>query len=288
MGQFSRSLGRLIRGIIRTISFGLIKMAEPLEQRPEMIGMRYEDVIAQKAKAAQGLKNSIGSIIAEEEILRARAKTIAKSIKELAQEKDGAGVLAEERFKLLLSQGKTQEEALEDPELKEYQSAFNDASSTIVAKDENLKDILQRAEELKKTSNNFVIQAQELAREIEKLRSERHEAEAEARLAQASDAINEALAGISTSGADNELAEIRRDVAAIKGRAKASARIAETDIGVQRQKLREAAKGKVANVEFLKVIGAKVKLGTAPQPVATEKTSEEPPQTAKETPQLTE
>ena len=286
MGQLSGSVGRFFRGIIRIISFGFIQMAEPLEKSPEMIGMRYEEVIAEKAKTAKALKNSIGNIIGEEEILRSRAETILKEIEALKEEKEGAEVLARERLEGLVSGGMSQEKALTDEELVSYQSAFNDASSTLQAKKENLDDLQARADGLKQSSANYTLQAEELAREVDRLRSKRHEAEADARLSQQFDSINESLAGISTSGADYKLANLERDVAQMRGRAKASAKIANVDVSAQRNKLRAAARSKVSSAEFLKAIGAKTNVL---QPAVSEKPSEEKPQTAaQEKPQLTE
>jgi len=286
MGQLSRSFGRFVRGIIRVISFGFIKLAEPLEKSPEMIGMRYEEVIADKAKTARGLKNAIGAIMAEEEIIRSRAKTISNELDELKQDRDGAQAYAKERFEVLIASGMTQEQALQDKELQEYQSAYNDAVSTIEAKEANLTDLGGQADHLKSRADDYVLQAKELSREVAKLRAERHEAEADARLAKEFDSINESIAGISDSGAEHKLVELRRDVAQVKGRAKASARIAEVDVSAQRAKLRAKAKATVSNVEFLKAIGAKsVAPKTVEKPVAASK--ETPPKIA-DTPGLPE
>ena len=281
MGQLSRSFGRFIRGVLRIISFGFIKLAEPLEKSPEMIGMRYEEVIADKAKTARKLKDAIGAIMAEEEIIRARAGTIADELEELKQDRDGAQAFAKERFEALIASGVNQEEALKDSELQDYQSSYNDAVSTIGAKEGNLNDLEAQADRLKQRGDDYIIQAKELSREVSRLRAERHEAEADARLAKEFDSINEALAGISDSGADHKLVELRRDVAQVKGRAKASARIAEVDVSSQRAKLRAKAKATVANAEFLKAIGAKTEAPKTPATPEKAKPSTEVPKTEK-------
>jgi len=278
MGQLSRSVGRFFRGLIRFVSFGFIKMAEPLEKSPEMIGMRYEEVIADKAKTARKLKDSIGAIMAEEEIIRARAKTISEQLEELKLDRDGATAFAKERFELLISQGESQDNALQDQELREFKADIDNAVSTIEAKKSNLADLENQADHLKSRAEDYILQAQNLSHEVDKLRGERHEAEADARLSKEFDEINTALAGISDGGADHMLVDLRRDVAQIKGRAKASAKIAEVDVGARRAKLRQKARSTVGDADFLKVIGAKV---DAPKPVEKSAPSkEEPPKQA--------
>lgn len=287
MGQLSKSVGRLWRGIIRVISFGFIKLAEPLEKSPEMVGMRYEEVIAEKTKVALKLKNSIGAIMAEEEILRARNEALSGEIEELKEERDGAAALSKQKFEQLVARDMTEDEALRDSELKEWQSAFQDAASTLEAKEKNAADLESQADTLKQRADDYIIQAQELSREVAKLRAERHEAEADVRLNKQFDSINEALAGISESGADHKLAELRRDVAQVKGRAKASARIAEVDVTAQRQKLRKAARAKVSSTEFLKAIGAK-KAVTPAKPAEESPSKEAPNKAVADKPELAE
>jgi phage shock protein A len=173
----------------------------------------------------------------------------------------------------------SQEDALKDEEFLSYQSAYNDATSTLSAKEENLADLEARVESMQQSVTDYTLQAQELAREVDQLRSERHEAEADARLSKEFDSINESLAGISTSGADHDLVELRRDVAKSRGRAKASAKIAKVDVSTQRAKLREAARSKVSNKEFLKSIGVETTpTKITPSSPSKEKASETPPQ----------
>jgi len=137
----------------------------------------------------------------------------------------------------------------------QLQAAHADACSTIEAKRAHLADLRQQFAEMDKTIHEYIVQGQELAREVERLRAERHEAVASMTVAQHLRQINQDLAGITAGDAGNRLAELRRRVAEAKGEAKAASRIAQTDVTSQRQKLREAARAHVARKEVLDALG---------------------------------
>lgn len=271
--MFMKQAGRFFRGLVRVLTFGLVKLTEPMEDSPAMVGLQYEEIIEQKAKAAQQLKNSIGALMGQQETLQAKYETLQNEIKDLEDEKAGFLALARDRIKHLTeTEGKTQEQALADAEVMQYQASFSDADSSLTAKMKHLEDIKQQVGGMQESIDNYIIQGQQMAREVETLRQEKHEAVANIAINRNIDKINEALAGISTSGADDQLANIRRRTSEIKGRAKASQRIASTDVSVQRQKAKEAAKRVVANKEFLAGLG--IKKEAAPETAARSDTGE--------------
>lgn len=245
------AVGRFFRGLIRVCTFGIIKLAEPMENSPAMMGLQYDEIIEKKAKAAQGLKNAIGSLIGQQEICQDKSNKIYEEINDLKDEKAGYLALAQERIKKLMDGGMSQADALSDAEVRQYQGAFNDAASSLEAKEKHVQDLELQIKEMQESIDNYVIQGQEMAREVEQLRSEKHETVADVHIAQNIDRINEALAGISTKGADDQLANLRRRGAELKGRAKASRRIAKTDVEAQRLKAKQAAKQQVSSKEFL-------------------------------------
>jgi len=150
-------------------------------------------------------------------------------------------------------------------------ASVNDASSTFTEKQQRIADLEQQVKDLQVSIDQYVVQAQEVAREVEKLRSEKHETVASMEASQNIDRINEALAGISTSGIDDRLNEIRRRRDENIGRAKASARVAGTDVSLQRAKLRKAARAHVHTKDFLEAAGM------APEKVVTEEKAPEVP-----------
>ena len=99
------------------------------------------------------------------------------------------------------------------------------------------------------------VQAQGLSSEVQRLQSEKHEAVADVTISRMMDEINSVAAGISSSGADEKLAQLRQRRAEAKGRAQAASVIAGTDANLQRDKLRAAAQKHVQNSEFVKGLG---------------------------------
>jgi hypothetical protein len=251
VARFFRALGWLF-------SLGFLKQAKKIEDKPEIFAMRYDEVIQGKAKAAQLIKNSLGGLIGQQESFKARLRDVTKEIMDLNTDKEGAEALMEERVKFLRSKGKGDEEILKDSEFVQLQAAYNDAASTIEAKNLNVTDLETTINNLQEQIDNVTIQGQDLKREVERIKSEKHEAVASVTASKELDKVNEALAGISTTGTDNELAELREMRRTADGRAKASARLAGTDVSIQRDKLRKAAQGRVANKELLGKLGLKV------------------------------
>jgi len=268
-----RALARLLRNIGHVITFGLISASRPIEQNPQIVGMEYDDIIRDKAKAAQRIKDAVGGLMAQQTSAEEKIKRLTADVESLEQERAGASALAKERAERLRSQGKSQQEILQDGEFTQYQSAFNDASSTLEEKKGRVQDLEGQVETLQQAIDSHIIQAQEMAREVERLRSEKHETVAGMEAARQIDGINEALAGISTSGIDDRLSELRRRRDEAMGKAKASQRVAGTDVKLQREKLRRAARASGHSKEFLEAVG----MGGPAMPEA-EKPSEEAPQ----------
>lgn len=279
MSRLSRGFGRFFRAIASVVTLGLVKFSEPIERNPEVVGLDYDQVIQEKAKAAQLVKNAVGDLIAQQEMKKQKIEALTKEIVELEQEKAGAQALAKERVDTLRAQGKPDADIMADGEVIQYQAAFTDASSTLGEKKARINDLESDMETLKGAIDQNIAQAQNLSREVEKLRSEKHEAVASIAAAQQIDKINEALAGISTSGSDETLQRLRRQRSEAEGRAKAATRLAGADMTVQREKLRKAAIRHTQNADFLQGIGL------SSTPAQAETPASETPQTDSKLPE---
>jgi phage shock protein A len=267
MGRVGSGFGRFFRAIASVITLGLVRFSEPIERNPEVVGLDYDEVIREKARAAQLLKNAVGDLIAQQEMKKQKIEALTREIVELEQEKAGAQALARERVEVLRAQGLGDEAILKDGEVTQYQTAYTDVSSALEEKKSRVGDLEKDVEHLQGAIDQHVAQAQALAREVEKLRSEKHEAIASIAAAQQIDQINEALSGISTGGADDTLARLRRQRAEAEGRARAGTRVAGVDVNLQREKLRKAAVRYTQNADFLRGIGLEVgKTAETPAP----------------------
>ena len=209
-----------------------------------------------------------------------RMELLTKRMGELGQEKAGAQALAKEKVDQLRAAGKTDADIMADGEVIQYQAAFTDAASTLAEKNARIADLEADMENLKVSVDQNIAQAQSLAREVEQLRSEKHEAVASIAASQQIDKINEALAGVSSGGADETLQRLRQQRQEAEGRARAATKIAGTDTKLQREKLRQAAIRHTQSADFLNGIG----LGTS-TPASTEKSSTEAPQNVTKLPE---
>lgn len=267
MGRLTESVGRFFRAVATVLTFGLVKFSERVEQDPRAIKLDYEDVIKQKATAAEQLKNALGGLIGQQEMIIGQHKEVLSTIAGLERERDGFYALMEERRDALRGKGTADEQITQDAEMARYIAAYNDASSTLEAKKQHAEDLKSQIDGLQTSIDNTVIQGQQLAREVQRLQAEKHEAVASMVVNQNLDRINSALAGIATNGADDRLAGLRQRVAEMRGRAAAAERIAGTDVTVDREKARQAAMRHATNAELLGKLGLKSKAAPA-SPVA--------------------
>lgn len=283
MGRLIRGFSRFWRAVVSVITLQFIKGAKRIEEDSDIVGMEYDNIIKEDRKRAKKVKDAVGGLIAQQEGCIISVERISKQIGELAEERDGALALAQERMKVLKTEGKTDDEVLQDGEVMQYQSAYADAASTVSEKEARIKDLKGRAESLEVTISEYIVQAQEIARRAEELSSEKYEAMASIEANRQLNEINELVAGISTSGSGERLARVRQVTAEAEGKARAAARVAGTDQKFQKAKLRAAAKKHVQNKDFLAGMG--IKTETAKPAVPSRKA---PKAKADKAPELTE
>jgi len=253
--MLGNAIGRFFKAIVTVISFGFIKFAEPVERNPMYMGLQYDDVIDQKRNTLKQIKDAIGGLIGNKSLQEQQLRDLTKQIEDLEQERAGAQALGADKAKKLQAQGKSADDILKDPEVMQYQAAYNDASTTLEAKRSHTADLESQIKLLDDNVNNYVLQAQSLSSEVQRLQSEKHEAVADVTISRMMDDINSVAAGISSSGADDKLAQLRQRRAEAKGRAQAASVIAGTDANLQREKLRAAAQKHVQNSEFVSGLG---------------------------------
>ena len=219
------------------------------------MGLQYDAIIEEKRNTLKQIKDAIGGLIGNKSMLEQQLRDLTRQIEDLEQERAGAQALGADKAKKLQAQGKAAEDILKDPEVMQMQAAYNDATTTLEAKKSHVSDLESQIKLLDENVNNYVLQAQGLSSEVQRLQSEKHEAVADVTISRMMDEINSVAAGISSSGADEKLAQLRQRRAEAKGRAQAASVIAGTDANLQRDKLRAAAQKHVQNSEFVKGLG---------------------------------
>jgi phage shock protein A len=248
------AMARFFRGLVNLVTLRFLWASRKVEDSRGMMGLQYDQIIEKYSKDAKEVQDAIGGLEANRQECMLKMDALTKEIEELENEMAGAQALAEEKVKQLIASGKTQEEAFADGEVRQWEAHFQDAESTVMEKKTRFAEFEQQVKQLGDSVDNYVLQAQRMVRDIEKLRQEKHEAIADVRISQQMEAINSRLSGLSTGHTDDQLRELRDRVSQAKGRATAAQKVAGTDMALQREKLRRAAQAKVSSSSFRKGI----------------------------------
>ena len=248
------AMARFARGLVNLVTLRFLWASRKVEDSRGMMGLQYDQIIEKYAKDAKEVQDAIGGLEANKQECMLKMNALTKEIEELENEMAGAQALTEDKVKQLMQAGKTQEEAFTDGEVRQWESHFQDAESTVMEKKTRFAEYEQQVKQLEESVDNYVLQAQRMVRDIEKLRQEKHEAIADVRISQQMEAINSRLSGLSTGQTDDQLRELRDRVNQSKGRATAAQKVAGTDMALQREKLRKAAQAKVSSSSFRKGI----------------------------------
>ena len=259
-----RAIGRYFRAL-RYLLTGRVDQARRalISSNPGVVQATFDDIIQEKKSRISQYKDAVGGMIAQEEKKKTTLKRITSEIEKLTKLRDGAAAMAR---KLVAQHSGNSEAVRSDPEYIKCQSAFKDFSSSLIEKEQRAQEL---EEDIKGFDTNIAghkTQLQSLLREIEELKTEKHETVAELLTATEEKEIADMLAGISQDRTSEELQELRE----IRDTAKATARISREVAGVDarrsEQEFLEYASQSVADSEFEALIGlAKETEGAAPE-----------------------
>ncbi len=269
-GGFGRAIGRLVRNVMHLVTFGLVKKAEALERHPGVMSARYDEIIRDRVQRIRYYKDAVARIDAQQERAKTRMRLLLEGderspgLKELKELKEGAAALAQERVEELRKQGMGDEEMMADTQVLEYQSQYEDYNSTFEEKQAHYDQLEVDSEEYAKSVDEHMIQLKSMSREIEKLKAEKGEAVADVITAGEEKEIADMLSGIQQDGAAGELASLRETRQQLRSEARVSKKLAGTDMGRERAKLRAAARRKVSNKDFMSAIGVSKEAEEAP------------------------
>jgi phage shock protein A len=142
-----------------------------------------------------------------------------------------------------------------DPEYVKCQAAFKDFSTTLTEKQNHAVELEEDIKTFATNISGHKTQLQSLLREIEKLKTEKHETVAELLTAKEEQEIADMIAGISQDRTSEELQELRE----VRDQAKATARVSREVAGVDAQRSEaeflEYATQTAADSEFDTLIG---------------------------------
>jgi hypothetical protein len=251
------AMARFMKGLVNLVTLRFLWASDKIEDTKGMMGLQYDQIIEKYSSDTKEVQDAIGGLEANKQECMLKMDALTKEIEGLETEMAGAQALSEEKVAALMKAGKTEDEAFADAEIRQWEAHFQDAESTLTEKKTRFADYEERVKQFGESIANYVIQAQRMVREIEKLRQEKHESVADVRIAGQVEAINSRLSGLSTGDSDDRLRGLRDRVSQAKGKAMAAQKVSGTDNTLQREKLRKAAKSKMSKSSFRKGISVK-------------------------------
>ena len=250
VSRWIKALGYLLTGQIDA-------SRRVLDQNPHVVRAKYDDIVRQKVNQIQVYKQAVAGLIAQEESKLAKVKTISEEMANL------------ERLK---AAGKDEAAVKGDEDYKRCLAAFNDFSSTLKARQDQVAELEKDLAGYAKTIGDHKVQLQQLLRDVEKIRGEAHEAVADVITAKQEREIADTLAGIAKDGTAEELQRMRQMRQELKAEARISKELAGTDTKVQEAEFLEYARQSQSSSEFDSLIGLAKESGAPARPI-TEKPS---------------
>ena len=245
IGRYFRALGYLLVGKVDSA-----RMA--VSSNPAVVRATYDHVIGDKGKQIRQYKDAVGAMIAQEEKKKADLKSQSEEVARLQQLKQGAAAAARKVVERL---GGDVEAVKQDPEYLKCQAAYKDFASTLDEKEARCAELEADIEGITNSVAGHKIQLQELLRDLDKVKQEKHEAVADMITAREEKELADMLTGISESRSSRELQEMRDLRQKAKGTAQVSREMAGLDSKKVEQEFLEYATANAADNEFDALIG---------------------------------
>lgn len=252
MGRYLRALWYLVTGRFK-------KAADSLATNKYVMEATYDKAVEKNIGRIQTVKSNVASLI---RINEDKKEKLAAKIKEQAhQEKIKSGALAKAKAEAarLTAAGKTAEQIKADAEYIKCNSAYAAASKAWTTLDGEIDELEAGITEKEGQINQYKVELQNMQRNIDALKEEKHEAIADVAVAQQEREIADALNGISIDTTDNDLAGVREGRKRIKAEAKVSRELAGTNAKVVDNEFANYAETVGAASEFDALIGLEAK-----------------------------
>ena len=247
-----KSIGNLFRALIYLLTGRIDQARKTLMSNPNVIQANYEEIINEKKNRLKVYQGALSGLIATQETKMAKLKDQSGQANHYESLKAGAAGQAQGIVKQI---GNNPEAVRENTEYQKCQAAYRDFSSTLDEKQKMIAELEGDIKNLGKQISGHQNNINGLLREIDRLKSEKHEAVADIVSAKQEKEIADMLSGISEDKTSKELQELRE----VRTQAKAAARVSREVAGVTAKQTEDeflgfATNSKVDN-EFEKMVG---------------------------------
>ncbi len=260
ISRFFKTIGRLLTGQIN-------EKTDSIAEDSHVVREEYNEIIEQKTRQVRDIRDAVAGLLAQQERKKDMAERLLTDIEELDKKRAGAIAYAKKA-----AAGKSKEEAAQSAQYVRAMEAYKNFSSTLEEKKTRLQDAQADIDAGQKQINGYKQQLVNFQRDLDKLKSEKHEAVAEITMAKHQREVNEALAGIGKDDAGEQLEGLRNRVRNVSSQAKVTAELAGTNAAMEEAEFLAMAEDSLAQSEFDSLIFGEEK------PAAETPDEEEPPQ----------
>jgi hypothetical protein len=248
LGRWAKAFGYLLTG-------QLDAARRTLDTNPLVMRAKYDEIITDKIGRIQQYKQAVSGLIAQQENKMAKVKALTEEVEKLERLKSGALAKAKMQVEKLKAAGKDPETVKQDEDYKKCLAAFNDFSSTLAEKKARIEELEQDIAGYAKRIGDHKVQLQSLAREIDKIKSEAHDAVADMITSTQEKEVADAIAGIGEDGTAKELQHLRDLRQEVRAEVRVSRELAGTDSKMQEAEFLEYARSSATNNEFESLVG---------------------------------
>lgn len=266
LGRWFKAIGYLLTGQIDSAR-------RVIDTNPHVVRAKYEQVVRDKVAQIHTYKQAVAGLIAQQETKIGKVKRLTEEVGRLERLKAGALAKAKQTVAKLTEQGIAKDQIHLNEDYQKCLSAYNDFSATLTEKQDHINENETDIEGYAKTIGEHKVQLQQLLRDVEKIKSESHDAVADIITAKQEKDIADMLSGISKDGSAKELQDLRQLRQEIKAEARISKEMAGTDTKAQEAEFLDYARKGMASTEFDSLIGLTEPATERPQSSSPERSS---------------
>lgn len=253
------AVARWIKAVGYLLTGQLDAARRTLDSNPHVVRAKYDEIIRSMIGRIQTYKQAVAGLIASQENKMAKVKGLTEEVQKLERLRAGAMAKAKQQVEKLQQAGKSPEAVRQDGDYMKCLGAYNDFSSTLGEKQARIAELEKDIGEFGGRIREHKVQLEQLAREIDKVKSEAHETVADMITGRQEKEIADALSGIAQDNMAKELQHMRELRQEVKAEARVSKELAGTDTRSQEAEFLEYARSSAHNSEFDTLVG----LGTA-------------------------
>jgi len=248
MFRLFKAIGRYIGAFFALFTGGVDAARKRLSKNAAVIGVEYDTVIKDKRDRIQTIKRAVGTKASILEKKRLQLEDETKEVIELEKGMQGAQVVASQILKDRFAGD--MERARGDFEFMDAKAHFADYRSSKQEKEELCTALEQDITAAESEVKDWEIQLKILTRELDKLREEKVDTQADMEMAKEAEEAADLISGIADDRSGERLQELRQMRREATATAKVAQRVAGTDHKVSDEKFKAAAVHAAADDEF--------------------------------------